>query len=568
VRNVVSTARVSAVSRKLFESDPFLVRKSSLDSYGLELEDNIMTRRTVFSAKHDFLRIIESPKARPAPKRPKKKPDDGLKDRYQKSRRERIALDKTDRRALQAYTMVTRGELTERRVRDVKDDKGNITGVKFQRHDEAQKDLKQLFDNRLRIAAIGFRVKISAIPAKSYLDEDLWPMRPPKPRKISPIPDNTGIGQLGRTVLATNAQKDKWIDTVCGHISKAIERGSQFVVLPEFALPPFMDKVELETRISDCCKAACAKSPHEHFVFAGSRHEGAYNRGLTLKMPREADAEQKWHYKIFSAHALRENILGPLNNRYPKYETNVNLNGEKTRFVVTIAICYDSFDPSNFLRLVIESFMRVKKNLDDEIILVPSFNTSDVFVEYLRDLSFLTGSTVVYVNALHGDTRIFVCGFSIGDLLDEGRGHAFANVREHIEELRADYHACIALRDAAIADNRMDDADRHFQDAGAVKTRRRELEGHLATLQGVKDHQAFEHLITVEHCEQCSTNGHDDDYGCYSDILYYNIDTRLLDAITWFRQNYILSSELFLPRPFQTSSIKKLLDDLEESVTD
>ena len=61
----------------------------------------------------------------------------------------------------------------------------------------------------------------------------------------------------------------------------------------------------------------------------------------------------------------------------------------------------------------------------------------------------------------------------------------------------------------------------------------------------------LDHLITVETCEGCANTSHADDYGCRSDILYYNIDVRLLATIRDWRMTYFKLDESFLPEPFR-----------------
>ena len=82
--------------------------------------------------------------------------------------------------------------------------------------------------------------------------------------------------------------------------------------------------------------------------------------------------------------------------------------------MIGIAVCYDAFDPTTFLSLLIQARTDGSDHVP-KILLVPSFNPSRDFVALLRDLSFLARCAVVYVNALHGDAEMFVCGFSITD---------------------------------------------------------------------------------------------------------------------------------------------------------
>src|SRR5262249_53376938 len=105
-------------------------------------------------------------------------------------------------------------------------------------------------------------------------------------------------------------------------------------------------------------------------------------------------------------------------------------------YEITVAICFDVYDPTVFLSLVLKHV----KNLSEyqkTIVLVPSFNPSPDFVELLRDLSFLAQCPVIYVNWLHGDARAFVCGFAISALVRRLPA-VKEGIRARIAELESD----------------------------------------------------------------------------------------------------------------------------------
>jgi hypothetical protein len=548
--------------------DTFLLEKETRQDYGRELADNMLVRRTVFSDKKRFRALNPSKETKSVEPPDTRTPDTDLAQRYLDSRIKRETItSKSDRSRIRSKTMMADGGMTARRLRDVKD--GEIEKRQFSTHDVAEDELGDAFKERLRIAAVGFRVKVSPNARASYFNEDLCAVTMPNPPQvIGGVPDEAGISELGRTELRPGADIDLWTETVCNHIHTAMSRGSQFVVLPEFALPPDKKGEQLDSKILDLCKSACKASTHEHFVFAGSRHEGGYNWGLTLSLPNNRDLSTKgWHYKLVPAYVLGENVLGPRGERYPRYQAKVRLNKREYNFNVTVAICYDSFDPTNFLQLVLQRRLKKKKPAE-EIILVPSFNRSSVFVEYLRDLSFLTASTVVYVNGLHGDAKMFIRGFSVSDLLDEGRSSAFKKLKDHADMLHNSYVENMELRDTLLLQKKFKESDRHGKDATRISQVKTKVESLLNALENVEAKGGFKHLLTVEPCEACKDRkrGHTNDYMCNSDILYYNLDTRIFDAVATYYENYIFQNDTFLPEPLQQRSITKLFKDLEESL--
>jgi hypothetical protein len=559
------------VSNGIFKSDPFLLREESQIEFGRTLLHNILVKRTGLTGKPKTINLHVPPPPEEQASRPRP-PSDALKQKYLDSRKFRDVIDPDApierrqklERILRQFTMVARGELTARRLRNVTID--GVEKPKFLTHEEARAECKdpETLDGRLRIATIGFRVKVSKIPGEAFLSDDLCLLAgmPEPPQEIGGVPDMTGIEQLGRTTLAPNAKKERWDETISSHICKAIARGSQIVVVPEFALPPKIEGTDLENALQRCCEDASAACRKEHFIFAGSRHEGGYNRGFVLHVAEDkTEAKTDWHYKIASARSLGENILGPRTNAYAAYEADVVVNGSSHSFLVTVAICYDTFDPSTFLSLVVNS-VAWNGQETDRIILVPSFNPSSEFVEMLRDLSFLTGSIVVYVNALHGDARMFIAGFSIGDLLDQASGNAIAQIKAFMEETRTELKLQKKKKQDAQAKGNLKELNEANQRRGVLNERIRRLEPLLDGIEALHLNGGLKHLITVENCPACAGKSHDDDYACASDILYYNIDARLLKFLTLFRERYYDDS--FLPEPLQRAQLEQLLAILKK----
>jgi hypothetical protein len=546
----------------VFVKDPLLLQHKSQLAYGETLIWNLLVGRTIASGVPDAIDLhardlgkIELRRSYdPDP------PEPNLIATYRRLRNLRDDLSKADRDALEKFTMVSRGSKTARRVRDTVKDGRDLKRLPIEQ--DAQETDKSLKD-RLKIAAIGFRVQISKLIGKGHVDDDLCMLEPlpPPPNKISGVPDKSGIGELGRTRLlkSKKGREDRWVQTVCSHIEKAVCAGSHIVVFPEFALPPDAD---LEPKIRDHCSRS--SHPHSQFVFSGSRHEGGSNRGLVYYLKdKQPQPEEHWHYKVASARSLGENILGPHSDEFPTYVVETKVGKEDFDINVTIAVCYDSFDPSTFLSMVV-STATYDEYFANRIILVPSFNPSNQFVESLRDLSFLAACPVVYVNSLHGDARMFVSGVAVSDIFEDAGGRVLKQIEDQLESLRAQLrHNQTEARTTEHTDG-LPDADapalfRVRQDDKRLES----LEALLANLQNIKHNGGLENLITVERCTECLT-GHADDYGCASDILYYNIDVTLLRALKRFRTSYFRTDESFIPSPFRRDGLEEAVKQVDK----
>jgi hypothetical protein len=547
----------------IFEADPFLINRESQREYGEVLLENILLRRTTLSPTTIMKDLSATSPAPPtAPTAPAPKNATDLAKKYAAERMMRKSqLTKDERELLKKYTMVSKGEETSRRVRGPQK-ANNQKKARFLAHHKAAQASKRWttsIDQRLRIATVGIRVKISKRTGEAFFGEDLCMMEPPpSPVRLPGLPDAFGLPQLGRTTVAPSAPNghwERWMGTVTSHIKTALDSGSHIVVLPEFALPPDKDEQSAEARIrAEICAAGGAR-PSSQFVFAGTRHDGGTNRGLVLQLSGGKCAHTpEWHYKTASARALRENILGPQSEDSATYVVDFDVGGESRKAHITIAICYDSFDPSMFLSLVMQSYQHVPLGTP-RIILVPAFNPAEEFVQLLRDLSFLTRSIVVYVNSLHGDARAFIAGVSVKNLIDQTEDTLLGQIDDHIknlemrkEDLRKD--KAKAQKNLSIAD---DQAAR--DNFAANKTDLMEMREFRAEMKTLLDSHCLDHVITVEHCEACETHSHTDDYECKSDILYYNIDMGLLAALLEWHESYVKRDETFLLSPLRTKQL-------------
>lgn len=549
----------------IFSKDPLLLEKVSRDLYGKLLLENLLIGRTALTD----VPVVELHNAKKKQDRVNRRrpPPPKVRERYLQHRIDRTDESPEDTEKLELVTLVSQGEKTGRRLHNQHDKENNRDLKRFMTHQDASEDLAGAFsrlDQRLRIAAIGFRVKVSKLAGKAYLNEDLCMLeklpRNARKTKIKGLPDALDISELGRTTRSPNGNWRKWVSTVCGHIAKAIDSGAQLVVLPELALPPDMNGKKMETEIRRRCAPPATKKGHDHFVFAGSRHEGIHNRGLLLHFKGgNHQPGSDWHYKGASARALGENIHGPASLGIAPYRIPVKVDGKEVKLDVTLAICYDSFDPTTFLSLVLNSVYR--SAAQNRIILIPSFNTSTKFVELLRDLSFLTRCTVIYVNSLHGDARMFIGGFAIRDIFNNSGNSLVdqlkakhASVTEQHEKVSDELRSLEPGTDSAALTRQEDKLRR---EAGA-------LDHLLIEFEALQQYRGFEHLITVERCQDCEAGPHTDDYECASDILYYNIDVRLLVTLLRFHVDYLEIDQSFLPEPLRRPALEKAVKDARE----
>lgn len=533
--------RVVDLYEKIFSDDPLLLLPDNQDVFGDEILKNLLVfRPQATSDPHPIDLLAPIAKRRNLPPA---KPDSSLIRRYLESLRDRTKLSEEDFRALADVTMVSRGEVTERR--------GQQNKFEYKSHAAALQSLQAdskggAFDRRLKIAAVGYRVMISKLET-AYLEEDLCPL----PSFVDQVVPNTSEHRLhdshiARTVLRPQSSKNDWEQGLAEHLACTVGRGADLIVFPEFALPPSPAKQDtvvknLENELN--------KTPRDHFVFAGSRHEDRYNRGLILRKEGNKISAEHWHYKRAPARGLGENVIGTPDTTVPTYTTNIAFEPTGT-FTVGVAICYDTYDPTTFLSLVLEAAYCVREYLP-KILIVPSFNTSRDFVALLRDLSFVARCSVVYVNGLHGDAEMFICGVSVSDIADK-HPTLLLTLRARRQELRheldSENAAFIAEATSSPGHTRSPDERRWRERKTKEFVAVSDLEEVLARLSTAGE---LDHIITIEDCHHCTGVTHTlPDRRCRRDIAYYNLNKELVSALHEFRAGYF-GSEEFLPKPFR-----------------
>jgi hypothetical protein len=532
----------------IFTADPLLLKRTSQTEYSENLINHLLLKRTL-NAFSPMLVNLDDLKERkkfwtrypweePCP------PTDVV-DRYRASRAAREALAKNDRDALEAVAMVSRGEETEKRKR-------------FLSHDSAIKKLKRekaksKIANRLRIAAVGYRVQVSRLDGTCLMGEELSVLPIQKKKLVEPSKERAADIELGRTIAGHPEIITEWKAAIKSHVEIALKRKCHFVVVPEFALPP--DMSARNTIEKDLHKVSSKRGTADHFVFAGSRHEGGSNKGLVVAKLDQAPCRPWWHHKVASARGLGENIFGPFGTKRPSYAARFHIaKGEKPNFPIDIAICYDAFDPTVFLSLILQSIVITDGEVRPRIMLVPSFNTSKDFVALLRDLSFVSRSTVIYVNGLHGDAKMYVCGFAISDFMDK------AKVERMRKQLLSRATRLNARRQKLLTTPNL--RPKEAREVNSLNRRARAAELLELQLKALQDAGALDCLITLEDKpKSAAALGRFDP----SDLLFYNVDMGLINALVGFRADYF-GSDAFLPKPFHYDALRTAAVELRARV--
>lgn len=568
---------VSQLYDRIFRDDPLLLKEENHTVFGDQILRNLLVERAIASSDPTDVTLGNGPSEkefRALPRPSTRALNQTLRDAYFNSRRDREQIDDKDVfEDLQQVTMVAHGEKTQDRHSSLIVD-----------HEDARTALSTTdspLEARLTIAAVGYRVTISRLAERSLLNEELRPRVATKLKKsLTAYPENKTVEKLRRTTLRDKALHAGWFDTIRRHIELALGRGSHFVVLPEFCLPP--DVAKPPATIANAIRKIANRFRHEFFLFSGSRHEGSYNRGFIVsREARKSLTKNWWHYKMASARGLGENIMGPQNWKLPSY--NFTLAPKKFEKAlhcrVCVAICYDIFDPTTFINYIVQC-VEADKSVRETIILVPSFNPSKEFVHALRDLSFIAGCPVVYVNGLHGDAKLFLYGFAISDLVDiEARSETPDTAIPPLPNFDEYFRACEKLLEAKINEcaaevRAMQAAAKKITDR-QTKTRilqlcsvtyaREDMLRHRAAslkslardLDRYRNNGALKHLITKQGCAKCAENTHNHGDYCANDVLYYNIDPGLMLAIKDFRNLYF-EQDSFLPLPFRRSEKDKI----------
>lgn len=553
---------IASTYQEIFDADPLLIREESQERYSRAMLDHLLVKRTMKICDPRLL-DLHKPEMRQVFKRSAAAqigpPPDDVGTRYRAARANREAVSKEDFAILRHITMVSNGELTKERRQG-----GELAG-----HDEASARLAEAgaesrIERRFKIAAIGYRIGVSRLAGQGHLGEELCMYDPPPAEGLVAHPERAGLTQLGRTYAHSPDRVRQWETAILKHVECALERDCQLIVLPEFTLPSACPGLPpIDEQISDLM----ARYDGDRFVFAGSRHEGTTNRGLVFyKRKGKATSKRWWHYKVASARGLGENILGAFGTKMPTYLATYDVPGAGERvFAIAVAICYDAFDPTMFLNLIVQG-IRNYQITEHSIVLVPSFNPSQDFVALLRDLSFIARCTVIYVDSLHGNAEMFIAGFAVADLvakvddIDEYLRLAIDSLERSMRRERESIRHEVSKPDPQPLGRSQ--TSRYNLDA--MRHRRSILTVLRQQFQSLLDSGAFEGMVTVERRESEATTRATAGAYCETDALYYNIDLMLIGALLDFRDNFF-KNDPFLPRPFSLSELQKAVKWMDEA---
>jgi hypothetical protein len=540
---MASKERPSIVERdeEIFRDDPLMLQEKNQRKYF----DDLLTRMIIDRSMRvtSIVNLNQPRQAALDPSRslPKEPPHSKLVSDYLRSRRLRTQMPKDRWAQLKDYTMAFNAVFTEERKK--------FSPHAVANHKLKKKGVRSTLDKRLRIATVGYRIMISRLLNQGYFGEDLGVLPDFPEAAVSDLNEASGVNYLRRTKPI--GDRAKWETAILTRIEAAHRSSSHIIVLPEFALPSAKtgDALTIQSRINSVTKKF---AKNDVMLFAGTRHEGLYNRGLLI-WKRLKQIEDCWHYKIASARKLGENILGPPGITMPLYIKNFTCGGRTVAVGCMVAICYDAFDPTVFLNMLkqaVESYEHVKHL----IILVPSFNTSQDFVAMLRDLSFLGRCCVVYVNGLHGDNTLYAYGFSVSEFLKK-KTHTKKLMAKEIKRLEGEIDKEEARYAKAIKND--PDSDRSPAEKQRLKDNREmltALERFQSKMSEFQSDGALDHLITIE--SKPAKTMQRETFG--DDILYYNLDLGLLEALKTFRHNFFLNDKR-LPSPLSFRELSRAL---------
>lgn len=259
---------------------------------------------------------------------------------------------------------------------------------------------------------------------------------------------------------ASEAIPDSWTEERLKELDAALEHDPDIVCFGEYAYPPVWPekmpgwsingireaenrRLRFEAAVVERLKAKKDKPP---FVFLGSYHclmtlynvgvlypwghDTAKKKVMIMREPQSLGQPPRFepkeftspiHYrKRYPARSVGEETRVPAGMDFDSYALPVGRIG--------VAICSDVVDLNQFLSLARYNLGNPALAID--MLLVPSFNRNPDFVSMCRELSHLSGATVVTVNAnsKHSKfprTNVFCGGFDLDDLEEMSKDPAF-----------------------------------------------------------------------------------------------------------------------------------------------
>lgn len=211
-------------------------------------------------------------------------------------------------------------------------------------------------------------------------------------------------------------------------LQAAIDGGADVILAGEFGCPSSEDAAE-NNSFMDEIRDIIRNVDRPLFLVAGSRHTPSapkrpspYNANVAMLFggdPDHPDFEESLadqpikHFKRSPSISLMERIFSPESEVLPVYMTPFCNFG--------MLICSDAFDTQ-----ILFSFLRQNsvRHHRAQVILIPSFNKSDLFYDACRYLSYLANATVIVLNSYSKPRfpepalRVFTAGFDMNEFSD------------------------------------------------------------------------------------------------------------------------------------------------------
>ena len=225
--------------------------------------------------------------------------------------------------------------------------------------------------------------------------------------------------------------------------------GADVVLAGEFGCPS-SEIAEENEKFMDEIRDVISAVDRPTFLVAGSRHtpsepkrKAPYNANVAMLFGGDPDhpdfvkslAKQPiQHFKRAPSISLMERIFSPDSAVLPVYRTPFCNFG--------LLICSDAFDTQILFSFLRQNSLRHHRA---QVILIPSFNKSDLFYDACRYLSYLANATVVVLNSYSKPRfpdpalRVFTAGFDMNEFsecIGEKRRSEFSDLSsDQIDQL-------------------------------------------------------------------------------------------------------------------------------------
>jgi hypothetical protein len=189
-------------------------------------------------------------------------------------------------------------------------------------------------------------------------------------------------------------------DEFLSDLEQAVKAGAEIVCFNEMAFP-CGNEVESSKEFEQDVQQIV--NDRKILLIAGTFHHPDTDHNLCPIFAPEHAAE--YHAKLTSAARIQEEVRTPAGRKMRYYRTSFGRAG--------VLICLDVYEPTLFLRLLRQS-NHFSREEDIDLVFVPAFSphNSKILCDACKDLSYVTGAVVVYVNCAERDPRhaVFVAG--------------------------------------------------------------------------------------------------------------------------------------------------------------